>query len=110
MCTKMGPSFLPLYGLFEAYDYDYFCWSILFLYKRYIDDGIGVFDLPENDTINFLEYIGLFHPSIKNTREPSNIVVSALTQLPTRRSGVQTLIGTKKFSDQTGLSGRPSLK
>jgi hypothetical protein len=63
------------------------------LYKRYIDECIGVSNLSEKETIKFLEFVGNFHPSIKITYSISSSSVSFLDMtVSLDSSGIHTFV------------------
>ena len=79
MGTKMGPSFACLFvGFVEEQAMDKYAGTKPTLFKRYIDDCLGVSVGPKEDLVSFINHISNFHPALKYTHEISTTSVSFL--------------------------------
>ncbi|KAJ8022712.1 hypothetical protein HOLleu_37689 [Holothuria leucospilota] len=68
MGTKMGPSVACLtMGHFEEQLFSQYTGSHPFLYKRYIDDIVGVATGTRQDLESFIQFVGSFSPFLKFT-------------------------------------------
>uniref|UniRef100_A0A0B7BLE8 Reverse transcriptase domain-containing protein n=1 Tax=Arion vulgaris TaxID=1028688 RepID=A0A0B7BLE8_9EUPU len=93
MGTKMGPSYACLFmGHLEHLIFQSYLDPIPFMYRRYIDDGVGVTDMSESDLLQFIRFVGDFHPSIKFTSAISLTSVNFLDI--TVSIGVSSLLTT----------------
>ena len=79
MGTKMGPSYANLFmGFLESKLHSQYTGPIPFLFKRYIDDCLGITSMPMTDILSFIEFMNNLHPSIKFTHEISSSTVDFL--------------------------------
>ena len=93
MGTKMGPSFANLFmGYLEKHFFDSFTGPKPVFYLRYIDDILGLADLPVTDIENFIDSFGKFHPAVQFTHEISNTVNFLDIKLSIENRGVSTSV------------------
>ena len=59
---------------------------------RYIDDILGLADLPVTDIENFIDSFGKFHPAVQFTHEISNTVNFLDIKLSIENRGVSTSV------------------
>ena len=79
MGTKMGPSYACLFmGYLEHLVWHSYDGPLPSVYHRYIDDCIGITDMPEADLSRFIQFINGFNPAIRFTSHISTSFVNFL--------------------------------
>ena len=79
MGTKMGPSYACLFmGHLEYLVWHSYDGPLPSIYHRYIDDCIGITDMPETDLLRFINFINGFNPAIRFTSYISTSCVNFL--------------------------------
>ena len=79
MGTKMGPSFACLFvGFVEEQALSHYTGTQPALFKRYIDDCLGVSVGSRDDLVSFIQHMSNFHPALRYTHEISSTSLSFL--------------------------------
>ena len=79
MGTAFGPSYACLFmGFLELNICRSYNGPLPEFYKRYIDDGIGITSMAEDDLRNFIEFTNNFNPAIRFTYTISSTTVNFL--------------------------------
>ncbi|XP_059150561.1 uncharacterized protein LOC131937289 [Physella acuta] len=79
MGTKMGPSYACLFmGYLEGQIQEKYTGRIPCFYRRYIDDGLGITEMAEEELQDFISFCNNYHPNIKFTSEISESSVNFL--------------------------------
>ncbi|XP_076455795.1 uncharacterized protein LOC143290328 [Babylonia areolata] len=79
MGTKMGPSFACLFvDYVEEQALNHFSGTQPALFRRYIDDCLGVSTGPREVLLNFVQHLSSFHPALRYTHEVSSSSISFL--------------------------------
>ena len=99
MGTKMGPSYACLFmGYLEGQIQKQYTGRIPCFYRRYIDDGLGITEMAEEELKDFISFCNNFHPTIKFTSEISGKSVNFLDMTISLNA---TNIGTTVFYKPT---------
>ena len=73
MGTRMGPSYACLFvGYVESEISKQYKGATPDLFRRYIDDCVGVWTGERCELMSFINFVGTFHPSLKFTHEVSD--------------------------------------
>ena len=79
MGTKMGPSYACLFvGFIEEQIFSSYPRPIPPLFRRYIDDIIGITTSTKTELLDFIEFVSTFHPALKFTHSISEDTLSFL--------------------------------
>ena len=105
MGTKMGPSYACIFmGYLEHLVWTTYDGPLPSVYHRYIDDCIGITDMPEADLSRFINFINVFNPSIRFTSHISTTCVNFLDiTITLRLSAITTSVYYKPIDAHSFL-------
>jgi hypothetical protein len=97
----MGPSYACLFvGYIESQIFSQYTGPCPSLFKRFIDDCVGLWTRPLGELQTFINFVGNFHPSLKFTHEISDSSLTFLDIQLQIQPG-STLISTSVFYKET---------